>query len=237
MVFSTSKIPMKTSPSQRFNCRRRDESGFSLIEMIGVLAIIAVLAVAIVPKVFSTIATSRVTSAVSAVTSIQSSAADFSGKYGPIPVSGANARVDDLLLTSGYLDSRFKVKIGTPPANPAIAGAAWTYANGAWTSAGGANQATQSRIICLTSTATAPAAAAGSNFQLDGATNLPTGVLVISAVMPNVTGTQAQQLSEAIDGDALSAANATAADNAGKVVYAAPNAQGLTTVYIYIAQQ
>jgi prepilin-type N-terminal cleavage/methylation domain-containing protein len=213
------------------------ESGFSLIEMIGVLAIIAVLAVAIVPKVFSTIATSRVTSAVSAVTSIQSAAADFSGKYGPIPVTTANSRVDDLLLTAGYLDSRFHVKIGTPPANPAIAGAAWTYANGAWTAAGGASQATQSRIICLMSTNTAPSTAAGSNYQLDGATNLPAGVLVLSAVIPNVTGAQAQQLSLSIDGDALSAANTTTADNAGKVVYAAPNAQGLTTVYIYVAQQ
>lgn len=217
--------------------RKRSESGFSLIEMIGVLAIIAVLAVAIVPKVFSTIATSRVTSAVSAVTSVQSACADFSGKYGPIPVTVAASRVDDLLLSAGYLDSRFKVKIGTPPASPPIAGATWTYANGAWTAAGGSSQATQARIICLTSTAAAPDAANGANYQLDGATNLPTGVLVLSAVIPNVTGTQAQQLSQAIDGDSLSAANTTSADNAGKVVYAAPNGQGLTTVYIYIAQQ
>jgi prepilin-type N-terminal cleavage/methylation domain-containing protein len=213
------------------------EAGFSLIEMIGVLAIIAVLAVAIVPKVFSTIATSRITGAVSAVNSIQSATADFTGKYGPMPVTGANSRVDDLLLTAGFLESRFNVKIGTPPSNPAIAGAAWTYANGVWTSAGGASQATQTRILCQASSAAVPSTAAGANFQLDGATNLPTGVTVLSAVIPNVTGTQALALSQAIDGDNLSAASVAVADNAGKVVYAAPSAAGLTTVYIYIAQQ
>jgi prepilin-type N-terminal cleavage/methylation domain-containing protein len=212
-------------------------SGFSLIEMIGVLAIIAILAVVIVPRVFSTIANSRITSAVSSITAVQSACADFSSKYGPLPVTTADSRIDDLLLTAGYLDNRFQVKIGAPVPNPAIAGAAWTYASGVWTAAGGASQATQSRIICLATNTNLPSTAAGANYQLDGATNLPSGTSVISAVLVNVTGAQAQALSLAIDGDSMTATNTTSADNAGKVVYAAPNAQGLTTVYVYLAQQ
>jgi prepilin-type N-terminal cleavage/methylation domain-containing protein len=223
---------MKFSPD-----RKTRQSGFSLIEMIGVLAIIAILAVVIVPKVFATIGSSRVTSAVSSLGALQSASADFSGKYGTLPVTNANSRIDDLLLTSGYVDSRFTVKIGTPPPNPAVAGANWTYAAGVWSAAGGASQAAQSRIICLASTAAAPSAANGANYQLDGATNLPTGARVLSAVLVNVTGAQARQVSLLMDGDAFSAADTVSADSAGKVVYAAPNAQGLTTVYVYLAQQ
>ena len=110
---------MNLSTDSKVSLHRSANAGFSLIEMIGVLAIIAVLAVArSCRKVFSTIATSRITGAVSAVNSVGSACADFTGKYGPIPVTVADSRVDDLLLTAGYLDSRFSVKIGTPPANP-----------------------------------------------------------------------------------------------------------------------
>jgi prepilin-type N-terminal cleavage/methylation domain-containing protein len=216
---------------------RRRSRGFSLIEMIGVLAIIAVLAVVIVPKVFSTISASRVTGAVGSVEAVKTATADFVGRYGTIPVTTANSRVDDLLLAAQYLDSRFVSKIGTPPSNPALAGAVWTYANGAWAAAGGVSQVTQTRVICLASTAVAPSAANGANFQLDGINNLPVGSLVISSAFVNVTASDAQSLSLKIDGDSLSAANLVAADNSGKVVYAAPNAAGLTTVYVYIASQ
>ncbi len=225
--------PMKTVPVRA----SRAVSGFSLIEMIGVLAIIAILAVVTAPKVFSTISNSRVTSAVSSINAVGSALSDFGGKYGNIPTTTANSRVDDLLMSAGYLDQRFAIKIGTPPSTPPIAGAAWAYANGAWTASGGSSQATQSRIICLRSNANTPSTAAGANYQLDGSTNLPAGSLVISAVIPNLTGQQAHELSVAVDGDSLSAADNVTADNAGKVVYAAPNGNGLTTAYVYIAQQ
>ncbi|HEX3728899.1 MAG TPA: prepilin-type N-terminal cleavage/methylation domain-containing protein [Opitutaceae bacterium] len=215
----------------------RSRAGFSLIEMIGVLAIIAILAVAIVPRVFATISNSRLTSTVGSVNSIQSAVADFASKYGTLPVTNANSRIDDLLMSSGYLDNRFKVKVGTQPPNPSVAGAAWTYNAGTWTAAGGASQNGQSRIICLASNATSPSTANGANYHLDGTTSLPAGAFVTSVVLANVTGAQAQAISLAIDGDALSAANATTADAAGKVVYNTPNGQNLTTVYIYLAQQ
>ena len=212
-------------------------AAFSMVEMIGVLAIIAILAVVIVPRVFSTIDSSRVTSAASSITAIKSSISDFAGKYGTMPVTTANSRIDDLLLAAGLTDSRFVVKLGTQPSNPAIAGATWTQTAGVWSAAGGASQATQSRVICVTSNVTAPSAANGANYQLDGVTNLPAGSLVVSAVIVNATANEARALSENIDGDAYTAATNAVADNAGKVVYAAPNAAGLTTVYIYLANQ
>ena len=226
---------MKTAPSQTLALPR--QSGFSLVEMIGVLAIIAILAVVIVPKVFSTIASSRVTNAAGSITALKSTVTEFAGKYGTVPTTVAASRLDDLFLSAGMLESRFVTKIGTQPANPPIVGAAWTYANGAWTAAGGASQATQSRIICLVSNVTAPSAANGANYQLDGVNNLPAGSRVVSAVIVNATGTEARELSSKLDGDAYTATTALLADNAGKVVYAAPNAAGLTTVYIYLAHQ
>ena len=216
----------------------RRQSGFSLVEMIGVLAIIAILAVIIVPKVFSTIASSRITNAAGSIGALKSATAEFAGKYGTIPTTVAASRIDDLLLTDGLMDGRFVVKIGTQPSNPPILGATWTRAAGAWTAAGGVSQATQSRIICLTSSVAVPSVAVGANYMLDGVTNLPAGSRVISAVIVNATGTEARELSLKLDGDANSATNATLVDNAGKVVYAAPNAgTGLTTVYIYVAHQ
>ncbi len=134
------------------------------------------------------------------------------------------------------MEGRYIVKIGTQPNNPPAVGATWTRAAGAWTAAGGAAQTTQSRIICLTSTATAPATANGTNYQLNGAVDLPTGSRVISAVLVNVTSNEAREVSMRIDGESATQALG-AADSAGKVVYAAPNAAGLTTVYIYIAHQ
>ena len=223
-------VPLQTHSAPR-------HSGFSLVEMIGVLAIIAILAVVIVPKVFTTIASARITNAAGSVTALKSTVTEFAGKYGTVPTTVAASRLDDLFLTAGMLDGRFVVKIGTQPANPPIAGATWTNAAGTWTAAGGASQATQSRVICLVSNATAPSTANGANYQLDGATNLPAGSRVVSGVIVNCTGNEARELSLKLDGDAYTAATAVLADNAGKVVYNTPNAAGLTTVYIYLAHQ
>jgi prepilin-type N-terminal cleavage/methylation domain-containing protein len=226
---------MKNTSRRLVSVRR--QSGFSLVEMIGVLAIIAILAVIIVPKVFSTIASARITSAASSVNAVKAAITDFAGKYGTIPTTTANSRIDDLLFTDGLMEGRFVIKIGTQPSTPPIVGATWTRAAGAWTAAGGASQATQTRIICQTSTVTAPATANGTNFQLDGSTNLPAGSRVVAAVVVNCTGAEARELSMKIDGENFSATTATVADSAGKVVYNTPSAAGLTTAYIYITHQ
>jgi prepilin-type N-terminal cleavage/methylation domain-containing protein len=215
---------------------KRRQHGFSLVEMIGVLAIIAILAVIIVPKVFSTIASARITSAASSIAAMKSAITEFAGKYGTIPTTGNNSRIDDLLFTDGLLEGRFLVKIGTQAGNPPIVGATWTRANGAWTATGGNDQRTQSRLICVTSNQNAPAG--GANYRLDGTTNLPAGSRVVSAVVVNCTVAEARELSLKIDGENFSTtqANATQADAGGKVIYAA-SANGITTAYVYITHQ
>ena len=229
--------------TKRLSFYARARSGFSLVEMIGVLAIIAILAVIIVPKVFSTIASSRVTSTAGSITSIKATVSDFSGKYGTIPLTTlATSRLDDLFLTPtvGLMDSRFVVKIGTQTGTAVARGDTWAQAaaTGIWTdTGGGVSQAALSRLICLTSTVLAPNVSLGTNYFLDGRLSLPVGSRVVSAVIMQCTGAEARELSQKIDGDSMSATTAIAADNVGKVVYAAPNAAGLTDVYVYIAHQ
>lgn len=219
---------------------RRRLSGFTMIEMIGVLAIIAILAVIVVPKVFSTIASSRVTSTVASINAARSSLTEFCGRFGTIPITTNNSRIDDLLVAANMLDNRFVVKIGTQPTSTLATGATWSNATGAWVAAGGNAQTAQSRIVCLTSTANNPSTANGTNYRLNaGTANLPTGSRVVSAVIMGVPITEARNLSLSIDGEPLSTttAQATTADNNGKVVYAAAAATGTTTVYVYLAHQ
>jgi len=207
--------------------------------MIGVLAIIAILAVVIVPKVFSTIASSRITSAVGSVSSMKSAVTEWAGKYGTIPVTTAtaSARIDDLLIADGMLEGRFIVSVGTPPPAVPVGGATYNRTTGVWT-AGAGSQATQSRIICAASVAGA-VPATGTNYQLDGLTNIPAGSRIVSAVIMGVPITDAREISQRIDGDALTQpSGAITADTVGKVVYAAAaNANATTNVYIYIAHQ
>lgn len=214
---------------------RSRQSGFSMVEMIGVLAIIAILAVIIVPRVFSTIASARITSAANSITALKAPVTDFAGRYGPIPVTNNNSRIDDLLFTDGLLEGRFVVKIGAAATNPQ--GATWQRVNGVWQPNGGTAQNTQSRIICVASNANLPSAAGGANYQLSGGINIPAGSRVVSAVLVGVTANEARELSLRIDGDAGSltlAQVSNTADSVGKVVYgvgATPN------VYVYIAHQ
>jgi len=216
------------------------QSGFSLVEMIGVLAIIAILAVVIVPKVFSTIASSRVTSAIGSTNSMKTAVTDFAGKYGTIPLSTNTSRIDDLLVTAGLLDTRFLVKIGTQPGTTAVAGGTWSNATGTWVATGGSNQAAQSRLICVNSAPAAVPGVAGTNYHLDGVatTNLPAAARVVSAVIAGATLNDARELSLKIDGDTMTeAVGAATADIRGRVTYAAPAANGTTTVYIYLVHQ
>lgn len=225
----TSHLPLPRSDRLR--------RAFSLVEMIGVLSIIAILAVVIVPKVFSTIGSSRVTNAVGAITSVRSAVSEFAGKYGTFPTTGNNARIDDLLVTTGLLENRFTVKLGTQPVNPPLVGATWTRngSTGAWNASGGVSQTSQSRLICLTSTAATPGA--GTNYHLDGTTPLPTGSRVVSAVIPGLSASDARELSVRIDGDVFSQASTGVADTTGRVTYTVPTGNHTYTAYIYLAHQ
>lgn len=234
-------LSMTSAPSP-FSRRRR--LGFSLVEMIGVLAIIAILAVIIVPKVFSTIASSRITSAAASVNAFKSTISEFSGKYGTIPLANGTLRLDDLLVKAGMLESRFAVKIGTPPSGSQAG--TWALASGAWTgTAGGTDQSAapiQSRIIAVDSvTNVLPSVALGTNFFLNPSTplsfatdSLPANSRVVVAVIAGVTATEAFELSRTIDGVAMSETDSTTADDRGRVVYTTGTTRN---VYIYLASQ
>ena len=211
------------------------KKGFTLVEMIGVLAIIAVLAVVIAPKVFNAIRSSRINGTLVSIDTFKTITTDFVGKYGTLPLTNNNSRIDDLFIEAGLSDERFSAKIGLQSDVYAIAGATWTRgANGAWTAAGGSSQTATSRIICRASNTTAPNTAGGSNFQLDGVKNLPSGARVVSAFLESVPEAEARELSQRLDGDALS--TTTGADAKGKVVYNTP-ANGVADVYVYMIHQ
>lgn len=215
--------------------KSRLKRGFTLVEMIGVLAIIAVLAVVIAPKVFSAIRSSRINGTLVSIDTFKTISADFVGKHGSFPVTNNNSRIDDLFIAAGLADERFAAKIGLQADVYANPGATWTRGtNGNWTASGGSNQSATSRIICRTSNTTAPNTAWGSNYQIDGTTNIQSGARVISAVLESVPEAEARELSERIDGIGLS--TTTGADAKGKVVYNTPS-NGLIDVYIYMMHQ
>lgn len=211
------------------------KKGFTLVEMIGVLAIIAVLAVVIAPKVFNAIRSSRVNGTLVTIDTFKTISADFVGQHGSFPVTNNNSRIDDLFIAAGLTDERFSSKIGLQADVYAIAGATWTRGtNGVWTAAGGSNQSSTSRIICRTSNTTTPNTAGGTNYQIDGSTNIKSGSRIISAMLESVPEAEARELSERVDGIGLS--TATGADAKGKVVYNNPS-NGLTDVYVYMMHQ
>lgn len=219
----------------KHSIKNRRKKGFTLVEMIGVLAIIAVLAVVIAPKVFSAIRSSRINGTLVSVDTFKTMSAEFVGKYGTLPVTNNNSRIDDLFIEAGLSDERFAAKIGLQSDIYAKEGAAWTRGtNGAWTAAGGSNQTSTSRIICKTSSTKAPNTAGGANFQLDGTKNIQSGARVISAFLKSVPEAEARELSERIDGIELSTASGT--DAKGKVVYNKPS-NGITDVYVYMMHQ
>lgn len=213
-----------------------NKRGFTLVEMIGVLAIIAVLAVVIAPKVFSAIRSSRINGTLVSIDSIKTATTDFVGKYGVLPTTNNNSRIDDLLRTSGFLDERFSSKLGLQADVYGNAGATWTRnASGVWTASGGTSQAARSRIVCGVANTTSPDTAVGRNFRLDGTNNMASGSRIVAAILESVPESEARELSERVDGEGLS--TTTGADALGKVVYRNPPNSGLVDVYIYMLHQ
>lgn len=101
--------------------KNRKVQAFTLIEMIGVLAVIAILAALLIPKIFEAINNARINNCVVSYNTAKTAVMDHYGKYGAIdrttngasiPTSGL-AGYDQWLLTEGFLDKPFAVRIGT----------------------------------------------------------------------------------------------------------------------------
>ncbi len=102
---------------------KQKKSGFTLIEMIGVLAIIAILTALLLPKIFQVLKDSDMTSTLTAINTAKSATIANYGKWGKfanadgtdlgIPDHGDIApNWDEELLKEGYLEQRFRVRIG-----------------------------------------------------------------------------------------------------------------------------
>src|SRR5678809_499256 len=79
-------MKIRTSPAHR----AINQSGFTLIEMIGVLAVIAILAAVLIPKVFEAINNARVNNAAMTINSAKTACVDHYAKYGSFPVDGSS---------------------------------------------------------------------------------------------------------------------------------------------------
>ena len=194
--------------------------GFTLIEMIGVLAVIAILASLLIPKIYEAINNSRISNAALSYNSVKTALADHFAKYGALyssngtPIVAADyaaTHFDETLVSEGFSDKPFNVKIGS---------------------------GSVVQVVDAVASGTAPT---GTNpaYDLDGtgAANDAVGSAVVQCVITNVTLGDAFALSTLLDGASLSATNASVgtSDLKGRVKY--DGTASPTLVYIYVTHR
>lgn len=217
----------------------KQQSAFTLIEMVGVLAIIAILAALLVPKIFAAINESRINNAVASFNSVKAATMSYFGKYGRFAgqggveigqnnsgygtaVSAGNPALtwdNTVLVTEGYLERSLSLRVGT---------------------------AADVEVAASEAGSVAPTGA-NSAYALDGAasTNQASlGQYVIETVILNVPVEDARELNQRIDGAAYSedsyftnAQNVVfSGDVKGRVKYETTNGS-MANVRIYIAHK
>ncbi len=195
----------------------RNAQAFTLIEMIGVLAVIAILAALVLPKVFESINSARINNTAVSYNTVKLAVVDHYAKFGSLlssngvlftTAASVATNYDGMLLTEGFLDKRFQVKIGD----------------------------TNSRVQVVTAglvSVTATAINASHNLDGTGAVNDAVGGVVVQAVIPGVEEADAKDLNDRLDGAALGTDIGTS-DLVGRVKYATGTP---TTVYIYVTHR
>jgi prepilin-type N-terminal cleavage/methylation domain-containing protein len=210
-------MKLKMPPNQQAS----NQTGFTLIEMIGVLAVIAILASLLIPKVFSAIADAKINNTAVGVETVKTAIADHYGKYGrfdtffgtntpPGFTAGTTYTNYDInvLMPEALLDKPFQTKLGT----------SWTvqFRNCAAVGAVGDTD---------------------PSYALDGgANNTATGQYVVECIIAGVPEADAQSLSQKLDGPGMSTPLGTP-DHVGRVKYGAPDATGATIVYVYLTHR
>jgi len=209
---------MKTTISQR-----KSSQAFTLIEMIGVLAVIAILASMLIPKIFDAINSARINNAAVSCNTVKTALADHYSKFGNLPSSNGVALVvtdigaqqfDKTLVQEGFLDKLFAVKISSVAAGAAL---------------------TNHVEIVTALAAGTPATINNAAYALGGVAtvNDATGSVVVQAVIPGVSETDAKDLNDRLDGPTLGSPLATD-DTLGRVKY---DAVTPTTVYVYLTHR
>ena len=202
---------------------RKSNQAFTLIEMIGVLAVIAILASMLIPKIFEAINSARINNTVQSYNAIKTAVMDHYGKYGTINYNGKTqlgipagdaqlAAYDRLvLLPEALIDKPFIARVGTNWLVQVVAGVS------AGTGVLGPNAA----------------------YDMDGsgaaANDAAPASFVVEVVVEGVAIADAIDISQRLDGPALSQApGSAAADLAGRVKYAGTDP---TDVHIYVAHR
>jgi len=197
----------------------RKATAFTLIEMIGVLAVIAILAALLIPKIFEAINSARINNCVVSYNTIKTATMDHYGKYGKINSRfGTNdlpapiTRYDtNILMLEALIDKPFAVKIG------------------------GGDVSTNSLIQAVVGTTTG--GSGGYDLDGDGTIDTGTAAFVVEAVIFGATAQDALEVSERLDGKALSESTAATADLRGRVRYAVPVSGTVDALFIYIAHR
>lgn len=251
------------SGASRLLFRRSRNAGFSLIEILIVAGLIAVIAGIVVAGLSKGSESSKAGLVGGAVGQIKTAVVQFANDHGNIvpltesatasalPTSGAtfgaaSATVlskaiilDTALLTERTAERAIQLPAGPNPlpVNSSAADVLWDPVLQKFKmnpdAAPTRDYALCNRLECQLSSTTSPETALGTNFFLDGSSNLPAGRRVVCAVIPGCPASLAYKISQKIDGDKYSS-NETTLDRQGAVVYNTP-ANAVTDVYIYIA--
>jgi prepilin-type N-terminal cleavage/methylation domain-containing protein len=161
---------------------------------------------------------------------------------GATPSRAAYATLDHVLLATGFLSgplhwrhpakewSLDRLGIAYDPTTRAFIDSG-TFDSTITTAAAAPHLETR-----LSTPATAPSLAAGGNFRLNFSDDLPSNAVVVYAILPNVTARDALTLAEVlIPSDRVPAVGL--ACDIGPIAYAAADASGNTTVYLYASHR
>jgi prepilin-type N-terminal cleavage/methylation domain-containing protein len=241
---------------------RTSVQGYSLLELVLVLAVIATLLGFLLPKGFDALRNARVQQVDKAIDTLKTALAEYivmPGGNGSIPrtegtgipcsgaaltgatdaAKGNAARLDNVLLATGKLERPITLRMGSQAFASTGSGneVAWNQSLLAFTvtpdAAPQRNWSGVTRVEARSSApGTAPSAALGANFRLDGVTDLKANLIVAYVVIPGCPAKDAYDLALQLNGGQLAPVEGAACD-IGQIAYAAP-LNGVTDAYIYL---